>query len=225
MRKNPLTSSDENLYMASVGKKDTQRQKEVIEHMMKRNTTISRQDIMIVLDLLEETVMDLVLNGFPVITNLFKARISIRGGFTSFDDEFDKGRHKMCLNLNPSKKFREEMVLKAALEKTEHRSLDTEISRIYDYNTRRFTTNFAAGCLIGVHGKNLLPEEGDPQIMLNREGSEEMVLLGPIMDVSDRMVMGHIPRDLEGGEYHVILVREEGKKKVHTPYDKTITIA
>ena len=224
LRKNPLTSSDENLYMASVGKKDTQRQKDVIEHMMKRNTTISRQDIMIVLDLLEETVMDLVLNGFPVITDLFKARMSIRGGFTSFDDEFDKGRHRMCLNLNPSKKFREEMERTATVEKTEHRSLDRELSRIYDYATRRYTTDFTAGGLIGVHGKNLLPDEGDPQIMLNRTGTEDMVPLGPILDVSERAVMGYLPQELEAGEYHVVLIREEGLKKEHIPYDKRINI-
>ncbi|MBN2625682.1 MAG: hypothetical protein JXA95_03365, partial [Spirochaetales bacterium] len=139
LRKNPLTSSDGNLFMAAVGKKDTQRQKEVIEHMMKRNTTITRQDILLVLDLLEETVTDLVLNGFPVITNLFKARVSIRGGFTSLDDEYGKDRHKLCLNLNPSKTFRDKLEKEASLEKTEQKSFTTAISLLYDYAGRRFT--------------------------------------------------------------------------------------
>jgi len=225
LRKNPLTSSDENLYMAAVGKKDTQREKEVIENMMKRNTTITRQDIILVLDLLEETVTDLVLNGFPVITNLFKARVSIRGGFTCLDDEFGKDRHKLCLNLTPSKKFRDKLEKDATLEKTEQKSFTTAISRLYDYSSRTFTTAFAPGALIGVHGKNLLPEEGDPQIGLIRDGETTLIPLGPILDVSERMVMGYLPSDLEAGEYHLVLVREEGMASETVPYDKKLTIA
>lgn len=161
LRKNPLTSSDENLFMACVGKKDTQRQDAVIEHMMKRNTTISKQDICGV--------------GLPVVLDLFKARVSIRGGFTSFDDEFEKTEHK-------------------------------------------------TGSLIGIHGKNLMPDEDDPTIMLNPEGSDEMIPMGAVMDVSDRMVMVNLPADIAAGTYTVLLVFREGKKLVHVPYDENIII-
>ncbi|MDC7218450.1 MAG: DUF3622 domain-containing protein, partial [Spirochaetales bacterium] len=53
LRKNPLTTSEENKFMANISQKDTQWQEGVIEHMMKRNTTISKQDIVIVLDLMK----------------------------------------------------------------------------------------------------------------------------------------------------------------------------
>jgi len=42
LRKNPLSTSEENLFMAGIGRKDTQRQDDVIRHMMKQNASVSR---------------------------------------------------------------------------------------------------------------------------------------------------------------------------------------
>ncbi|MDC7221833.1 MAG: hypothetical protein PQJ59_18015, partial [Spirochaetales bacterium] len=39
LRKNPLTTLEENKFMANISQKDTQWQEGVIEHMMKRNNT------------------------------------------------------------------------------------------------------------------------------------------------------------------------------------------
>jgi len=78
LRKNPLANSEENQFMASMGIKDTLRQSEVEKHMIIGNTTTSRLEILIVLNLLKDTITDLVKDEFPVIMDHFKVRAGIQ---------------------------------------------------------------------------------------------------------------------------------------------------
>jgi len=94
LRENHLSTSEESRFMACVKKKETLKQDDLIELMVGKNTTVTRQDVLVVLNLLKETITDQILSGFSIITDFFKARISIRGGFRSGSDEFDGLRHK-----------------------------------------------------------------------------------------------------------------------------------
>ncbi|MBN2626023.1 MAG: hypothetical protein JXA95_05100 [Spirochaetales bacterium] len=225
LRKNPLSTSEENLFMAGIGRKDTQRQDDVIRHMMKRNTTVSRQDIIIVLELLKETVADLILDGFPVIMDMFRARVGIRGGFTSLEDEFDSRRHSVGLNLCPTGAFRNELSHKASVEKVQRVKKVREIGRLYDYRSRSFGTGFAAGAIIGIKGYGLLPEEGDPRVLLRREDGTDWLPVTEILDLTDRHIQCTLPADLAAGSYKLRIVVDEGDTPVNVDYGETITIA
>lgn len=225
LRKNPLSTSDENRYMACVSKKDTLRQSQVVEHMLKRNTTVSRQDIIVVLDLLKETVIDLVTDGFPVIMDLFKARAGIKGGFTSLEDEFDKNRHRVSLNLNAAPSFKKELTEKAAFEKASRMMKKPELGQVYDYRTRSVSTELNAGSLISLTGRQLLPEEGDPRVFLRAEGAEDLIEITDLHDVTERRILCSLPEDLAAGTYILKVVTGEGDEEVNVVYGESLSIS
>jgi hypothetical protein len=73
----------------------------IVNEMAAKNTTVSRQDIIVVLDLFSEMVKDLLRKGFSIRTNLFSAYVTIRGPFGSEKETFSHGKHSLNINIEP----------------------------------------------------------------------------------------------------------------------------
>ena len=76
--------------------------------MAKRNTTVSRQDIIVVLDLYEEIIAEQLYTGNSVSTSFFNAYMGIKGWFGSDEEDFTQGKQelKMSMSMNPRFKKR-----------------------------------------------------------------------------------------------------------------------
>ena len=224
LRENPLTTGDENRFMAGIDKKETLTQERLITLMTSKNTTVSRQEIRIVTDLMKEVLQEQILTGCSVCTDLFNARLSIKGGFTDIDDEFDNRRHHIRLNLTASAKFKKDLIHNASLEKVEQMTRIEMISKVYDYKTRAYAQEFAAGNLVALRGRNLLPPEGDPRVYLKPDGTEELIPVAELHNVSDREVMFNLPADLASGEYGIRLIKPLGENERSIDYNQKITL-
>lgn len=223
LRKNPLTTDSDLPYMARVARKETLYQDGVIDRMLKKNTTVTRQDILVVLNLMKETVMEEALSGNPIITDLFRVQPGIRGGFMNSDDEYDPVRHKISLNLNASTDFRREFAKNAALTKVGAREEVQTIEQIFDYETWAFGESFPAGGTIELRGRNLLPEE-EPRVLLTKEGTDEPVPVDKIFTYGERRILCALPADLEGGRYTITAVLKKGLKTVSMEYGNPVSI-
>ncbi|MCB9108741.1 MAG: hypothetical protein H6633_31515 [Anaerolineales bacterium] len=115
LHKNKLTNGKEQ-YRATVLTKETYTLNDVIDRMVEQNTTLTRQDIMAVLDLFFYTVMMLVLEGNSVLTPLVNLGVSIAGNFRSADDTFDRKRHKVKARVNASKVFKDKVEQQAQVQ-------------------------------------------------------------------------------------------------------------
>jgi hypothetical protein len=223
LRKNPLAGESDFPYMARVARKETLRQDDVIDRMLKKNTTVTRQDILVVLDLMKETVREEALSGNPIITDLFKIQPGIRGGFTTSDDEFDGSRHRVILNLNASPDFKKEFLKSAELAKVGAREDKLVIEQIFDYATWAPGETFPAGGTIELRGRNLRSDV-KPEISLVREGSDEPITLTRIFNWADRNIVCALPGDLEAGRYQISAVLKKGLKTISVDYENPIII-
>lgn len=224
LRKNPLSTSDENLYTAMVRKKETLRQEDVINAMLGKNTTVTRQDIIVVLDLLKETVTEQILSGYPVNTDLFKAGISIRGGFLSTSDEFDDDRHRVCVNMNASPSFKRELAFLSQVERVDPRVTAPVIRQIFDFASGGFSTHFAPGGLVEIKGSYLKADGAETRVFLEREGAEELIPVQTVHRASERGLLCTLPADLEGGSYRVMVILGEGDHAPRGTYDSPVSI-
>ena len=225
LRKNPLPTIEGNRYMARIDQNKTLRQEDIIRLMLGKNTTVTRQDIIVVLDLLKETVKEQILLGNPVITELFKARLGIRGVFESATDEFDGNRHRAALNFCATGEFRKDLLHSAVFEKTHRLFRKPVIEQLYDYETRSVSTEFAGGSVIELIGNWLKPDRGDPRVYLRLEGTEELIPVAKILGVSAQRVMCRLPEGLEAGSYRILIVSGEGDEETRTPYQEPITLS
>lgn len=223
LRKNPLAAESESPYMARVARKETLWQDDIISRMMKKNTTVTRQDILVVLDLMKETVMEEALTGNPIIMDLFKVQPGIRGGFLSAADEFDGTRHKVALNLNASADFRKDFIKTAELTKVSAKEELKQIEHLFDYESWTISDTFPAGGTVQLRGRNLLTLEA-PEVHLQREGTEEVVTVEKIFNYNDRTILFALPADLEAGNYQLSVDLLKSKSRHTLEYENLITL-
>ncbi len=79
----------------------------LISRMLQRGTLLTRTDIIAVLNGLEETVVEALLEGNTVNLPLFNTSFSVSGVFDSPLDSFDPSRHKLNINLTKGALLRE----------------------------------------------------------------------------------------------------------------------
>jgi len=105
LHKNPLTNGANN-YRGVVQFAGTVDLEGVIERMIARGSTITKADALAVLQDYHDTINDLVLQGFKVVTPGANYGISLRGNFAGQTDSFDSSRHQAAALVNPGLQFR-----------------------------------------------------------------------------------------------------------------------
>src|SRR4030042_4502266 len=88
LKENKLLGRETSPYAAVVRSDRTVGQEEIISTMAKMNASVSRQEILVVLDLMKAVIADIFLTGHRVATELFKARVTITGGVKSAQGEY-----------------------------------------------------------------------------------------------------------------------------------------
>ncbi|MDE5421520.1 DUF4469 domain-containing protein [Ancylomarina sp. DW003] len=84
---------------------------DIIAQMLEKGSTVTRSDILAVLNNFFEVAGTITSNGGMINTDLFKTNFSVTGVFNGATDAFDKSRHAIKINTNAGK------VLKTALTK------------------------------------------------------------------------------------------------------------
>ena len=118
LHKNPLTNGANN-YRGVVQFAGTVDLEGVIERMIACGSTITKADALAVLQDYHDTINDLVLQGFKVVTPGANYGISLRGNFAGQTDSFDPSRHQAAALVNPGLQFRRAIQERVQLHKQE----------------------------------------------------------------------------------------------------------
>ena len=131
----------------------------IIIRMLNRGTTLTRTDILAVLNNLEETVVSALLDGNNITLPLFNTSFSISGVFESPSDSFDGNRHKLNINLTKGLKLRE-IESKVKFEKTNATAPQPQIQEVKDSVSGKVNEILTRRGVVEVRGYNL-KIEGD----------------------------------------------------------------
>ena len=161
-------------YSAIVHTKGSLDKEEIISRMLNKGTLTTRTDILAVLNNLEETVEEVLLQGFSVVYPLFNTSFSISGVFEGSLDSFDGNRHKLNVNLTKGLRLRE-AEKKVKLEKTTAAPLLPLIQEVKDSISGRVNEVLTVNGVLEVRGNNLRIEGDDPTCglwFINENGEE-----------------------------------------------------
>ena len=158
LRENLLTAEPDD-YMAQVTDAKAYTLDEVIDRMAKRGTTVTRTDLVAIMQLYGEECAAIVEEGGCLNTPLVNTSYSITGVFTGEDDSFDKSRHTLKLNVTPGTLLKE-AVKKARTTKVESASTDPYITKVSDKVTLS-TSEVKAGSVMELLGSRLKFDAGD----------------------------------------------------------------
>ena len=89
----------------------------VIAYLLRKGTSLTRTDVLAVLNGIEETVVDITKDGGTVNTPLICTSFSVSGVFEGPLDTFDGNRHKLNVNVSKGTLLRD-LEAKIAFEKT-----------------------------------------------------------------------------------------------------------
>ncbi|MCB0211479.1 MAG: DUF4469 domain-containing protein [Anaerolineae bacterium] len=223
--KNKLTNGKEQ-YRAIVLTNGTYNLDGVIDRMLKQGTTLTRQDIIAVLDLFFRTVMMLVLEGYSVLTPLVNLGVSIAGNFSSQDDSYDKKRHTAKARVNANKAFKDVVERDAQPQQQKpNRPMPQPTECIIPTSSDNSTLTPGGG--MKLRGYNLQFDEADPQqgIFLVAE-DQSRTRIQFMLQNTPRELIFLIPTTLVAGQYTLEVKARYGNDNIRTGIlEDSLTVA
>ena len=99
-------TSDPDDYMAVSSNSQTYTIEDVYEHMTREGSTITKAEALAGFEEVTQSIINLVGQGYSVVTPLANYTSSIKGVFDSEDDTFDADRHQVRINLSTGIRMR-----------------------------------------------------------------------------------------------------------------------
>ena len=160
--KNHLTNGADN-YRAMVRFAGSIDLNGVIDRMMARGSTITRADALAVLEDYHETIAELVLQGFKVITPTANYGLSVKGNFTGQSDGYDPSRHRPAAQVNPGAHFRQAVESRAHLQKQEATLPHPRLLEYTNLNNGDGNQALTPGGMARLSGYRLKFDPADPE--------------------------------------------------------------
>jgi hypothetical protein len=216
-------------YQAQVTSTASLDREAVIDRILKRGSLLTRTDILAVMNGIEETVADALLEGCTLNLPLFNTSFSISGIFDSPMDSFDGNRHKLNINLTKGTLLRE-TEKKIRLEKTAAHAPHPTIQEVKDSISGIVNEKLTAGGVVEIRGYNLRIEGDDPTCGLWFVGEDSTeTKASVIIENKPAKVMAMIPL-LPAGKYQIKTVTQysNGVRLLKTPkifsFPKMLTV-
>lgn len=200
----------------------------IINRMLSRGTLLTRTDIVAVLNNLEETIVDALLEGNNINLPLFNTSFSISGVFEGPLDSFDGNRHKLNVNLTKGTLLRT-VEKEIKFEKTNAITPQPQIQEIKDSVSGAVNERLTAGGVVEIRGYNIKITGNQPDCGLwFIPDSGEAVKATVLIENKPSTLIAMIPA-LAQGAYRIRVVTQfSGGKELKDPksviYNKPLTV-
>ncbi len=157
---NHLTADPDD-YMALIQPSGTITQDDIIEHIIQQGSTVTRADILSVIEDYTTAVIYLVLDGKNVNTPLANFSVGIKGVFDGKDDAFDSSRHQLRGTVSAGKRYRKEVPSKGRTSKGEARVRMPNPEVYNDFNSGERDSVLTSGGMGELTGHRLKFDQAD----------------------------------------------------------------
>jgi hypothetical protein len=134
----------------------------VIEQMLKQGSTITRADILAVLENHDRAIIELVLAGFKVRTELVIYGAGIKGNFDGPDDTFSPACHQLRPRVSPGPHLRRAMRREGRAVKQESGPTGPHLETYLDVNSGSHNGQVTRGGMAHLSGYRLKFNPADP---------------------------------------------------------------
>ncbi len=163
-------------FIATVITSGTLNQKELIEHMRRKGSTVSVADMMAVMESLAEICDSALLDGFRIkISRLCHLAPTIQGTFDSLTDLFDPSRHKLHVIAQADIKTTKSLQNNGKTQKIEKKPNAPSIIQYYDYDTKEIDSTITPekyGIIRG-YKLNMTPSNPDEGIVITDNATRQ----------------------------------------------------
>ena len=198
---NHLTE-DPHDHMALVQDQRTRTLDDIVERMVKRGSTVTKADILSVLEDFQQTIVELVVDGDSINTDLFRITASISGVFANAKDSFDSSRHQINLNVYAGWLI-QQIISRLTVEQVEAVTPRPSLKILRDITTGSINESLTPGGPAELDGDRLKfdPEDPGQGIFLISNGTETRAET-IIRNMPGNLIF-MVPDDIVAGEYQI----------------------
>jgi len=199
---------------------------DLIDEIVKSNTTLTRQDALGVIDLYESLIKRHLREGHTVNTGLFRADLSMKGSFENSFDKIDINKHKPHIVIRPSKNLNKEVCKGLRFHRQKQMRNNHYIDHCIEEGRTLPIETVTAGGILLIKGKGLKHYQYTNHYILTAKQKGQMVSQLRIIKSSQGSIRALVPPDLPPGDYQLELKHSYGKvKRRHHGYVKIIAEA
>jgi hypothetical protein len=206
---------------------------DLVAYMAGKNTTFTRFDIRGVLDLLAESVGEILGRGYAVRTDVFNAQLAVRGTFASIDDSFDKKRHELRATLSPGTRLAKRIAGFDRPAKVRRPVRVPQVYSVYDFISQSTDGTLTAGRSAEIRGADLVsyPDRVSSSVA-DEQGiffvdvrTEQRIARADVVRQSPSTIIVNVPELPAAGEYAMVVVRAFGSELREGRFRVTVRIA
>ena len=197
---NPLTDGSDD-QRAVIQNQESRTTEDIINEIVGRGSTVTRAELLAVIEEYEATITKFVANGDRVNTPLVNISSSISGIFANTDDHYDSRRHQIKLNVNPGLRLKE-AIEDMTTQKVNARQRRPQVTMVEDHMSGTKNDKITPGGMLKISGSLLKynPEDIEQGVFLMAtDGSETK--LGPVIRNKPSTLIITVPDGLPTGNY------------------------
>lgn len=203
LQENRLTP-DPNDYMAMVSPSRSVELDGVIERMVERGSTVTRADILSVLEDFQRALESLLAEGANVNLPFANFSSSIRSVFDSATDNFDANRHQLSAAVTPGQQLREAYRRNITAVKQETITPAPNLLEYLDFNSGERNSIVTPGGMGQICGHRLKFDASDAQQGIFFLGEkEQQTRISVVGENKPARLMFLVPTDIQPGDYQV----------------------
>lgn len=183
----------------------------VIDEMMKRGTTVNRQDAMATINLYHQVLTDQILEGNNIRTSVTNFKPVITGIFSSNTDNFEAGRHSVQVSLSPGQALRH-AISQAVVTKISKPYPHPQLIEYYDVNLKEINNRLTKACIGQINGADLKFNKSNVAegiFFVDENGVEYRA--NEIQRCSPKMLVFLVPSEMLPGIYTLSVRKAYGK--------------
>ena len=197
-----LLTAAPNDYMAQVQNVKSHDQESVVSRMLERGSTITKTDIIAVLEMFFDEVSKITREGETVNLPIFNTRLSVSGVFTGATDSYDSSRHAVNVNVNATKMLTEALRT-VKTQKVATKEIQPMVLEVKDSITQSVNENITSGGVVEITGSMLKIEGDNRQVGVSfvDDNSQSFPVTTLVDNKPARLIV--IVPTLPAGTYHV----------------------
>ena len=227
LKKNPLNTEETN-YVAQIASKGTFDYEKIIDKILSKGTTLTRPDLYAALEALNQTIKEVIEDGYNVSMPLYNIGYSITGTFANISDQFDPQQHTLNINFTRSAEARR-FATNIKHEKVATPASPNVIAEYYDTTSATLDNTINPGGGFIIMGENIKLLGDDPTVglyFIAADGTETPCTA--IIENRPKKITGINPT-LTAGTYHLRIITQyngsrKGKTKHTVDYDINLTV-
>lgn len=159
---NALTEDPDDYY-AVVQPAQVRDKEDIADRIIEMGSTVTRADVLSVLNDRDEVVRAMLLDGDRVNTPLVSLSVSIKGVFNGPGDSFDPSRHQFNVIATPKRDLETWVQKNAQSQKVEADRPEPMPQRFIDITTGELNSLITAGSVVNIEGRRLKFDADDPE--------------------------------------------------------------